>query len=261
MDISIVLLTWNSDSFIKKCLESIISDLGDTAYSYEIFIVDNGSTDATIEIINAFTLKYPIALSPILLQKNLGTTYPRNIALRKARGRFVVIMDSDVEISEDTLNRMIRYLIENKDVGIVVPKLKYPNGKLQKSTDRFPTLITKFIRFFFLKKIEEIEALRNTNDVIKEVDYAISAMWVFRREILDIVGYLDEKLFYSPEDVDYCVRVKKKGYKIIYNPETTGIHHTQEISRGLRLNRFTFLHFWGLCYYFKKHRCWFWRPV
>jgi GT2 family glycosyltransferase len=92
-----------------------------------------------------------------------------------------------------------------------------------------------------------------------EVDYAISAMWIFKRELLNRVGFLDEKIFYAPEDVDYCLRIWKCGWKVVFDPAVTCIHHTQEISRK-RIGRATFQHILGLLYYFKKHQCFFVRP-
>src|SRR5690606_21095374 len=85
-------------------------------------------------------------------------------------------------------------------------------------------------------------------------DYAISAFWLFRRRLLDEVGYLDERIFYSPEDVDYCLRVWEAGYKVVYDPRVHAIHDAQEISRGFRMARFTWSHIGGLLYLFRKHR-------
>jgi len=93
------------------------------------------------------------------------------------------------------------------------------------------------------------------------VDYAISAVWVIKKEVLKIVGLLDENIFYSPEDVDYCLRLWKAGYKIIYEPRVPVIHHTQEISRGFKLNSAMLNHIKGLIYYFRKHGYFLRRPV
>jgi len=79
-------------------------------------------------------------------------------------------------------------------------------------------------------------------------------MWILKREILEKIGLLDEKIFYSPEDVDYCLRVWKAGYTVLYNTNASCIHHAQEISRGLRINSTTVKHIIGLLYYFRKHK-------
>ena len=88
------------------------------------------------------------------------------------------------------------------------------------------------------------------------VDYAISAFWMFRRDVLEKVGLLDERIFYSPEDVDFCIRIWKAGYCIKYFPQVSVIHDAQEISRakGVKINIFTLSHLKGLLYLFLKHR-------
>ncbi len=88
----------------------------------------------------------------------------------------------------------------------------------------------------------------------KAVDYVISAMWVLKKEVLEKVGYLDENIFYAPEDVDYCRRLWLSGYSVVYDTRVSAIHHAQEISRGFKLNNATSSHIKGLIYYFWKHR-------
>jgi glycosyltransferase involved in cell wall biosynthesis len=123
MDISFILLTWNSEKYIGKCLGSLFADLNGNPFSYEIFIVDNGSKDNTIKIINLFKDRYHKRIIPIYLQKNTGTTYSRNLALRKAKGDFIVIMDSDVEVSPGSIEQLINAIKQNKEAGILAPRL------------------------------------------------------------------------------------------------------------------------------------------
>ncbi|MCP4110211.1 MAG: glycosyltransferase family 2 protein [Desulfobacteraceae bacterium] len=253
MDISVVLLTWNSEKYISKCLDSLCSDLRETRFAYEIFIVDNGSKDRTTDIIHEFREAYPENIIPIYLEKNTGTTFSRNLALKKAKGKYVAVMDSDVEVFRGTFEQLITTLDEKEEVGLIAPRLLYPNGNLQKSTDVFPTVFTKVCRYFFLKYIEQRDNKHNIEARPREVDYAISAVWILKREVVGKVGLLDEKIFYAPEDVDYCLRVWKAGYKILYKPDVSCIHHTQEISRGLKINAATIEHIRGLFYYFRKH--------
>ena len=259
MDISAIILTWNSEKYIESSVCSFIADC-EGAYSYEIFIVDNGSVDRTKEIIQNLTSRYADSIKPIYLKENYGTTYPRNLALKKAKGEFLVVMDSDVDVNKGTISRLIGVLTDNKDVGIVAPKLIYPSGAPQKSTDVFPTIFTKILRYFFLKAIEKKEKVWGASSGPQEIDYAISALWVLRRDILEKVGLLDENIFYAPEDVDYCLRVWKAGYKVMYVPDVSCVHHTQEISRGMKFNKATRDHIRGLVYYFKKHKYLLRRP-
>lgn len=252
-DISFIILTWNSKRHLASCLDSIVSSMAGEQYRFEIIIIDNGSKDGTVELLKTYEKSHKGVVKPVFMDKNTGTTYPRNIALRQCGGRYIVIMDSDVVLPEGTVERLVNVLRENASVGLAAPRLNYGSGKLQKSTDIFPTLLNKVKRYFFLKAIESRENREGAGAGMKDVDYAISAMWVMRRDIVDKVGLLDEKIFYAPEDVDYCLRIWKAGYRVVYVPDVTGIHHAQEISRGFRLNKATINHILGLCYYFRKH--------
>ncbi|HQP57151.1 MAG TPA: glycosyltransferase [Syntrophorhabdus sp.] len=261
MDISFIILTWNSARYIDTCLQSVIDDTLDASYSFEIFIVDNGSCDETRNIVQQYKNKYPESIKPIYLEKNTGTTYSRNLALKKASGRYIVIMDSDIRMQNGAMNELIKTLESDSRLGLVVPALRYPSGNLQKSTDRFPTLPSKLMRYFFLKLMESRQNQSSGSaDGIGLIEYAISAFWLLRREVVEQVGYLDEKIFYAPEDVDYCMRVWKKGYWIAINHDVNIIHDAQEISRGFKINQATIHHIRGLIYYFSKHKYLFRRP-
>ena len=170
-------------------------------------------------------------------------------------------MDSDVEIISGTTKKLIEALGMDEKTGLIAPKLLYPNGTLQKSTDSFPTIFTKFFRYFFLKAMEKRENKLQHNASLCKIDYAISAMWVLKRVVYENVGLLDENISYAPEDVDYCLRVWRAGYNIVYHPGVYAIHHTQEISRGLKINKATFNHIFGLIYYFRKHNYCLRKPV
>lgn len=260
MDLSFVLLTWNSKRYIENCLNSVIHNAQQESPSFEIYIIDNGSSDGTVQCLQSFQAQYPDNIKPIYLDHNTGTTYSRNLALRRVSGTYILIMDSDVEVPSGAIGGLIRSLKHYPRAGIVAPRLVYPSGKLQKSTDAFPTIISKAYRYFFLRFMERREAQEEARTEVREVDYAISAVWAMRAELLNEVGLLDERIFYAPEDVDYCIRTWKSGYEVLFDPSITCIHHTQEISRGLKLNAATMHHILGLMYYFRKHRYIFRKP-
>ncbi|MCM2283302.1 MAG: glycosyltransferase family 2 protein [Desulfobacula sp.] len=260
-DISFIILTWNSESYIQKCMDSLISALGRTDLTYHIYITDNGSMDKTPDILNALKNKMPVMVTLFMLDRNMGTTYSRNLGLKKADSRYVCVMDSDVEVFPGTIDGLIAVLEKNHHTGLAVPKIVYPDGRLQKSTDSFPTIGRKIYRYCFLKKMEKTEALKSQSNESVNVDYAISAFWIMKKNMLDKIGLLDEKIFYSPEDADYCLRIWQSGYRIIYDNSVFVIHHTQELSRGFKLNKAFINHIKGLVYYFFKHRYFFKKPV
>nr|WP_321399854.1 glycosyltransferase family 2 protein [uncultured Desulfobacter sp.] len=259
MDISFVILTWNSGQYIGNCLNSIWRTLKGSCYEFEILIVDNGSSDNTRTILSEYKKRGPLNLTTVLLNENRGTTVSRNIALKEVTGTYVCISDSDIEFFPGTIEGLIATLKQNKKSCIVAPQILYPSGKLQKSTDQFPTVTRKLMRYLFLKKMEQKEAYIKP-DCPVHVDYAISACWMMDKKVINAVGLLDERIFYAPEDADYCLRAWKAGVEVIYTPLFKIIHHTQEISRGFKLNQAFINHIAGLLYYFKKHKYCFARP-
>lgn len=260
MQLSIVILTWNSENHIEICLNTLIRSLQrSNIQEYEIFIVDNGSKDHTRSIIKRFQSEHTDKIKVILLDINHGTTFSRNIALKQARGDFISMIDSDIIFSTDVFSPLITILVQDQTIGMAVPRLVYSNGNFQKSTDKFPTILRKVHRYFLLKQIESNYKKESCQDY-QYVDYAISAFWLMKKEVIDKIGLLDERIFYAPEDVDYCLRIWKSGLRIIYVPSCEVIHNAQEISRGLRINRAFFEHIKGLLYLYIKHRYFFRAP-
>ena len=262
MEISFVIISWNARSFLERSVSCLVETLAGTGLSYEILIVDNGSGDGTAEMVRKWEKEHPGRVVGTCLAENMGTTVSRNIALRRAKGRVVCIMDSDVEVKSNVFADLIALLDGDSGIGIAVPRVLYASGRWQKSFDQFPTLSRKIKRFFMLKRMEAGAApCDQVGEGGMDVDYAISAFWLFKRSLLESVGLLDERIFYSPEDVDFCLRVWKAGLRIVYLPRVTVVHHTQEISRGWKINRFKLSHLKGLFYLFAKHRYFFKRPT
>lgn len=255
VELSIVILTWNSEQYIARCIDSIMSSLSGAVHNCEIFVVDNGSKDQTVSILNSLAIVKPFELHLIQLSENVGTTVSRNMALGKVKGNYVCVIDSDVEVRAGVFSELTALLQNDPTIGLAVPKINYPSGKWQKSHDHFPTILHKVRRLICLRSMEAREGVEESNSTCtKDVDYAISAFWVFRRSLLEKVGLLDEKIFYAPEDVDFCLRIWKTSYRVVYHPNVSIIHHTQEISRGWKLNKAKISHLKGLIYFFVKHR-------
>ena len=251
-DVSVVVLSFNSIVYIKKCLDSLFFSFDECNLKGEIIVVDNGSLDGSVNLLKEIQKLCPNNLSVIFQPHNTGTTKSRNRALKKATGKYILILDSDAYMNPQTLNELLKYLFENSKVGLVSPRLVYPDGRYQMSIDVFPTLARKIKRYFNLRSLEENSEIKITGSV----DYAISACWMLRRNVVNTVGLLDENIFYSPEDVDYCIRIWKSGYQVHYIPYVSIVHDAQEISRpkGFLINKFTIRHLKGLFYLFAKHK-------
>jgi len=260
LDISFVLLTWNSEKDIVACLESVTNTCFNEKLNYEILILDNGSSDSTRRLLkNSMNENENIKCD--YLESNSGTTLSRNILLKKVNAEYVFILDADTEIKNGSLLEAIQFLKNNPDIGLIAPKLWLNDHAIQHSVKKFPTLNEK------LYKIRKILSLGkyNTSDFyddfpfskIQEVDTAISAAWIFPKTILDKVGFLDEKIFYAPEDIDYSLRIWKAGFKIVFYPYFELLHKTQQITHSRPFSKISFSHFKGLFYYFYKHGYWF----
>lgn len=257
MDISIVILTFNSARYIERCLNDLITALEEAHKEYEIFVIDNGSRDGSPALVENVKERRAANIQLIAFDHNTGTTFSRNQGLARATGEYIVILDSDAYVNASALSYLCNYLAIHKNCGLAVPKLTYPDGRFQLSTDQFPTFIRKLQRFLFLKKIESQNKAQKPDS--GHVDYAISAFWMIPRRVVSQIGLLDEKIFYSPEDVDYCIRIWKAGFTIDYLPQVSVIHDAQEISRpkGFSINWFTLSHAKGLFYLFWKHKYFF----
>lgn len=251
LQLTCILLTWNSAAYVEPCLRSVFADLASSDFTHEVIVVDNGSTDGTLGLLRA--LARP-ALTVVPLGHNTGTTFSRNIGLRMSRGRFVAILDSDIEIRQaGSFAGLLHYLQGHPDTGIVAPQLRFPSGRYQKTVDVFPTLTHKLRRFLHLRAMEQAEGSLATGSEPQDVDYAVSAFWMLPHSLTQRIGLLDERIFYAPEDVDYCLRAALAGYRVVYVPGIVATHHAQEISRRKLWSKSFREHVKGLAYFWRKH--------
>ena len=266
--IAFIILFWNSEKHIEACLRSVFS------LSYDVFVVavNNGSTDKTSEILDRF--KDNGKMDVISLPENMGTTKSRNMALKKIPEdtKWICILDDDTIINELAVDALIAAMKENEEALIASPRMWDKSKKEQMSCKRFPTLWLKIKKVVPIKKIkqkaEKDEAYsffpgKSFDDSdppiagdknIYEADYAISACWMMKKEILSEVGFLNEKIFYSPEDTEYCVQIWKAGYKVIFVSGASIYHMTQRRSHKKFFSRVNIEHIKGLVYFFWKYR-------
>jgi GT2 family glycosyltransferase len=254
MYLSVVVLSFNSKSHLGPCLDALLKTFKDLAKRCEVIVVENGSHDGSKEILKEYEKSNPEVVRGIYSPENLGTTVSRNLALRKCEGDYIMILDSDARTDTLCVTKLVERLVQDPSIGLVVPKLRYADGRYQLSVDQFPTFTRKIQRLFALRSMEKSSEPPNK---LTKVDYAISAYWLLPKKTLEVVGLLDEKIFYSPEDVDYCVRVWLAGLTVAYSPDANAIHDAQELSRRKKLNSFVLRHASGLMYYFMKYQCFF----
>ncbi len=253
-EVSIVIISWKMKDMLDVCLGSIYTTT--QTHSFEIIVIDNASKDGTKELISE---KYPNVIY-IENSENLGVAPARNKGLPIAKGQYTLILDADIKIVNNALDRLVDFLDSNQSFGMVGAKLCYPDMTPQANCKRFPTLSA-----LLLRRIEHTEFAKNhplyrnhimsefNHDQTIEVDYLIGACQMFRTEILKSVGLLDDKIFYGPEDIDFCLRIRSKGWKIGYLHEAIMIHYEQRITKRKLFSLITFKHLLGLFYIFHKY--------
>jgi hypothetical protein len=255
--VSIVILTWNSRALLEACLAALPAATAPLAT--EVIVVDNGSLDGTAEML----ARRPEVVT-ITNPTNRGVAPARNQGLRAAEGEFVALLDVDTVPAPGSFATLIARLRAGPEVGLVGPKLVDPDGRLQYSCRRFPTIIDKVCRRLPARLgralIEDVELRWWDHAGVRQVDYVIGACQVIRRTALDQVGLLDERIFYGPEDVDLCLRMHRAGWQVEYVPGAVVMHLERRLTRKL-FSVLTARHVYGLGYFFWKHGYLLTRPT
>jgi len=255
--LSIVILTWDSRALLEACLAALPAATAPLVS--ETIVVDNGSRDGTAQWLAGCP-----NLTTIVNPRNRGVAPARNQGIRVARGDFIALLDVDAVATPGSLATLVTHLRVVTDVGLVGPKLVSPDGSLQYSCRRFPTLLDKLLRRLperWGRAVADDVELRSWDHAsVRAVDYVIGACQVIRRAALDEVGLLEERIFYGPEDVDLCLRLQRAGWGVEYVPQAVVVHLERRVTRRL-LSTLTARHLHGLGYYFWKHRYLLTRPV
>jgi|TARA_B110000483_G_scaffold42960_3_gene53497 GT2 family glycosyltransferase len=226
IDISICIVNLNAKRHLIDCLNSINQSVSN--YSFEIIIVDNNSSDGSQYCIQDKYRKVHL----IKNKRNEGYTAAINQAILVSQGSHIVILNPDSVLHKNSLSLLIRFLIENKDVGIVGPKVTDVNGDFQKSCRRGVAKPRAVFSYFFgLSKLFPNDVRftgyhlnhLNENDT-NEVGGVSGSCMVIKKEVVQHIGLFDERYFAYQEDSDYCLRAKKSGWKVYYNPTVLVTH-------------------------------------
>jgi len=224
--ISIVIVTWNGKKYVDECLDSLGAYINDP--TAEVIVVDNASTDGTPELVQD---SYP-GVTLIRSEKNLGFARGNNLGIHRTTGEFICLINSDVNVYDGCIERLIKYMETDSRVGLLGPKMQGPDGKSCRSYMGAPTLWRCFCRAFALDDL-----LPNSKifggflmpyfkaDRIAEVDVLNGWFWVTRREALNEVGPMDDSLFMYADDLDWSQRFRDAGWKVVYFPEAESFHY------------------------------------
>ena len=225
-DLSIVIVTWNIKKYIEECLTSLAE--ADKNLSTEIIVVDNASTDGTAELIRA---QFP-HVRLIETGANLGFARGNNVGIKLATGRYVCLINPDVNVPPDCLSKMYRYMEEEPAVGLLGPKMLGPSGEVRRSGMRFPTIWNSFLRALaldsFFKETGIFGGWLMTDfqfDRTRDIDVLNGWFWMARREALDQVGLLDERFFMYGDDLDWSMRFHLAGWRVVFYSEAEALHY------------------------------------
>jgi len=254
IDLSIIVVSHEHAAFLRTCLSSLPAAVGDL--TYEVIVVDNRSADGSAEVARQTCPDATVLVN----DRRRGFSANCNIGLARSSGGYVLLLNPDTEASPGSIATMARYLDEHPDVGVVGPQLRFPDGSVQPSCRRFPTLGSAIARRSPLRRAlgqSSLNARHLMLDVdhgeTRDVDWMLGACLMTRREALDDVGTLDERFYLYVEDIDWCLRMHQHGWRVIYLPAAQIIHHHLAVTDHRWLTWRTAVHAWGMVRYLAKH--------
>jgi GT2 family glycosyltransferase len=224
--LSIVILSWNTRDLLEACLGALYGRPRDL--DYEVVVVDNASEDGSPDMV---AKQFPEAVL-IRNARNEGYAKGNNIGILRSRGKMILLLNSDTEVREDALEKMVGFLEANPAYGACGAQLIHPDGSIQRACMRFPGVMTALFFDTFLEKLfpknrfVERYFMRDFDHAASiDVEQPPGACFMFRGEVEERVGLLDEDLFLFYNDVDYCKRILTAGYRIRFLAEARVMHH------------------------------------
>lgn len=236
--LSVIVVNWNTKELIKGCIESLFTCSGAefSSGSYELIVIDNNSTDGSKEYLRSPGKRIKL----IENSENIGYAPACNQGIKISGGEYVLLLGSDTIMKEGTLERCINFLDENKNAAAVGCKLLNPDGTVQNSCKKFPTLKNAFYTYLSFDKLNrDYDMAWFGYDKTMEVEQIATTFFMIRKEVLDKIGYFDERYRILYNDVDLCKRIYDTGMKIYFLHEASIIHYGSHSTRnaGFRLRK------------------------
>ncbi len=220
--ISLSIVTYNSEKYISQSIDTILENTKNSDFC--IYIIDNGSTDRSVEIIKSKNCSRIVLIEN---KTNIGFGKGHNMALKAANSKYHFFVNPDIVIKDDVIYKMSQYFEEHEDVGVVTPKILYPDGRLQllpKRNPRFIYLVARRLHFKFLKRYrEEYEMISMGQNEIFDIEFCTGSFMAARTDVLKKVGGFDERYFMYFEDADLTREIRKYA-RAQYNPNFVVYH-------------------------------------
>jgi len=253
--ISISIVTYNNDKIVKECLQNVFKSINNI--DFELIIFDNNSSDSTVSIIE----KDFKSVKLIKNNRNIGFGAAHNIAIKLGRGKYHLVLNPDIIFTENSIEKLLNFMEENPDVGLVSPKIIFPDGTTQYLCKRLPCLFDLGIRRFtpgfiqnmFKNRIGYFEMRETGYNKIMDVPYLSGSFMLFRKNILEKIRGFDENYFMYFEDADITRKIGEISRTVFY-PYTSVIHLWE---RGTHKNiKLLFISLISTAKYFNK---WGWK--
>jgi len=224
MDLSIIIVSFNVKNLLINCLNSIFHS-GDN-FLKEIILIDNNSEDGSREYINELTRLQinGLKIKTVLNKKNLGFARAVNQGIRLAKGKYILLLNPDTQVKKDSLEKLINFANTHPEAGAIGAQLVNPDNSIQPSVYHFPSCWRAILEFWLGKKGAYEKYVPSENKALV-VDAVTGAAMLILRKIFEKVGLFDERYFMYFEDLDFCRRVKRAGFKVYYLPEVKILHH------------------------------------
>ena len=254
MTLSIIIVNYNVEYFLHQCLKSI--ETARKNINLEILVVDNNSVDGSIKMLQE---KFP-NVKLILNSKNIGFSKANNQAISRASGKYILLLNPDTIIQENTLSTIIDFMEKHPETGGLGVRMIDGNGVfLPESKRSLPSPSSAFYKIFGLsflfpksKKFGQYHLNYLDEHQTHEIDVISGAFFMTSKKVLDKVGVLDEDFFMYGEDIDLSYRIQKAGYKNIYLPSTSIIHYKGESTKKTSIN-YIFIFYKAMIVFVKKH--------
>lgn len=247
--LSIIIITYNTLQITKNCLESVYASLENSPYPFEVIVVDNVSTDGSIDMLKRYEKQYS-NFTLIQNRENVGFARANNQAVKQAKGEYLLLLNSDTVVINRAIEQLLEYTIQNKDTAhFVGGKLLNEDQSPQASCGPFYTLPVIFAALFL--RGDYWGLTRSSPDQTTEVDWVSGACILTKKEYFNDLGGFDEKIFMYMDEIDLLYRAKQKNYRVFFCPKARFVH-LGSASSGNRTYPILQV-FRGFLYFYKKH--------
>jgi N-acetylglucosaminyl-diphospho-decaprenol L-rhamnosyltransferase len=254
VDLSVIVVSWNVSNLLRCCLRSLHQSLGAGPLRWEVIVVDNASADDTVPMVRA---EFP-GVRLLVNEENPGFSAANNQGMAAGRGRYFLLLNPDTEVLDDGAALLVAFADANPDVGVAGPMLLNPDGSVQPSRRRLPTLATAVFESTWLERWAPRGVLARyyvgdrPDDELQDVDWVSGAALLARRSAVEQVGGMDERYFMYWEELDWCRRLGEAGWRVSYVPQARIVHRGGGSSEQVSAQRH--IHFQrSKLLYFRKH--------